>query len=236
MTLQELIEEFRHQVSDEAPPYLWGDDEVLGYAVDAQDRLVRATGGIADVTVAAADVGSPATRLQDLALTASDPYSTISPYVLRVRSARLLTAARDVTIAQEADMPAVTQQDYGWAQGMHFDDTDTGVVTHGVLGVREDKVRWVRVPDAADTCRMHVFRLPFPRIADQEDSLEVREEHHVSLILWMKHRAYSKQDAEARDDKQAKDNEVAFVRYCETARQEQERRKYRPRVVQYGGI
>ena len=236
MTLQELLGRFRGEVSDEDQPHLWSDAEILAYAIDAQDRMVRATGGIADVTVAAADVGSPVTRLQDLALTASDPYSTISPYVLRIRSARLLTVARDVVIAQEADMPAATQQDYGWAQGMHFDDTDTGVVTHGVLGVREDKVRWVRVPDAADTCRMHVYRLPFPRIAGQGDALEVREEHHVSLILWMKHRAYSKQDAEARDDRQAKDNEVAFVRYCETARQEQERRKYRPRVVQYGGL
>jgi hypothetical protein len=236
VTLQELIARFRSEVADEAQPHLWSDSELLTYAVDAQDRLVRATGGIADVTVAAADVGNPVTRLQDLALTANDPYSTISPYVLRIRSARLLTAARDVAIAQEADMPAVTQQDYGWAQGMHFDDTDTGVVTHGVLGVREDKVRWVRVPVEADTCRLHVFRLPFPRIDDQGDALEVREEHHESLLLWMKHRAYSKQDAEARDDKQAAESRAVFMQYCETARQEQERRKYRPRVVQYGGI
>lgn len=236
MTLQELIAEFRRQVADEAQPYLWSDPEVLDYAVDAQDMLVRALGGFADVTVAAADVGSPAARLQDLDLTASDPYSAISPWILRVRSARLLTAGRDVTIGQESDVKLVMVRDYGWTQGVSFDDADTGDVTHGILGVREDYVRWVRVPTDADTCRLHVFRLPFPRIGDQDDALEVQTQHHRHLILWMKHLAYSKQDAEARNDKIALDSKLAFEQYADKARREIERVRYRPRSVRFGGL
>ena len=236
MELQDLIEEFRRQVSDEDQPYLWSDPEVLDYAIDAQDTLVRRTGGLADVTVAAADIGSPQTRLQDLALVASSPYSLISPYVLRIRSGRLLTAARDIIVGQESDMQKVMVEDYGWSVGAAFDDAETGDVRHGVLGVRENYVRWVKVPAATDTCRLHVFRLPYPRIAAQEDDLEVQAQHHRALLLHMKHLAYSKQDAEARDDKQAATNETMFAQYCATARQEIDRVRYRPRVVQYGGL
>lgn len=236
MTLQDLIEQFRSEVSDEAPPFLWSDDEALLYAIDAQDMFVRIGGGIADVTVAAADVGTPATRLEDLSLTASNPYTSISPYILRVRSGRLLTAGRDVTFAQESDMQLVWVRDYGWTQGLSFDDSDTGQVTHGVLGVRDNHVRWVRVPDANDTCRLHVFRLPFPRIVKQEDDLEIADHHHLHLTKWMKHLAYAKQDAETRDDKQSATFEAAFRQYAETARKELERQRYRPRAVQYRGI
>jgi hypothetical protein len=236
VTLQDLIALFRAQVSDEWQPYLWSDPEVLQYAVDAQDMFVRAVGGLADVTVATADIGSPQTRLEDLALTADEPYSDISPYVLRIRSARLLTVARDVRIGRETDMKSTVVQDYGQTYGLTFDDEDTGNVTHGILGIREGKVRWVRVPSEADTCRMHVFRLPYPRIEDQGDALEIAAHHHYHLMSWMKHLAYSKQDAEARDDRLALESRQMFEAYCARARGEQERVRYRPGQVQYGGL
>lgn len=229
MELQDLIAEFRRQVSDEAQPYLWSDEEVLQYAIDAQDTFVRRIGGIADVTVPTPST----TRLTDLALTASDPYSAISPYILRIRSGRLLTAARDVAFAQEADMNRVMVRDYGWTVGASFDDADVGDVSHGVLGVRENYVRWYRVPSADDTCRLHVFRLPFPRIAAQEDDLEILEHHHFHLTKWMKHLAYSKQDAEARDDKLAEAFRISAEDYMRLAAQEQQRARYRPRQVQF---
>lgn len=229
MTLQELIEEFRRQVNDEAQPYLWSDEEVLAYAIDAQDVFVRRSGGIADVTVA-----SPSTtRLTDLDLTAGDPYSPISPYILRIRSGRLLTAARDVQFSQESDMDNVVKTDYGMTLGTSFDDTLTGAVSYGILGVRDNYVRWVKVPSDSDTCRLHVFRLPYPRIASQEDPLEVQEQHHRHLLLWMKHLAYSKQDAEARDDEKAEKFEAMAEKYMATASREQQRVRFRPRQVQF---
>lgn len=237
MDITDVITEFRRQVDDEAQPTLWSDTEILLYLADAQDMFVRLTGGIADVTVPAGSVGSPATRLADLALTAGDPYSAMSPYILRVRSARLITAARDIDVANEADLQNVMIKDYGWVKGLTLDDTDTGNVTHGVLGIRDNFVRWVRVPVENDTCRLNIRRLPFPRL-DGEDGppLEIGEEHHIHLIKWMKHMAYSKEDAETYDKALAEANEAAFTRYCEQSRKERERRNYKPRVVHYGGL
>lgn len=232
MDLQALIIHWRSQVDDESPPYLWSDDEALLYAIDAQDMLVRHTGGLSDMTVASADVGVPATRLADLPLTAGQPYTAISPYVLRIRSARLLTAKLDIAIASESDLRLVPFRDYGQTRGMSLDDTDTGEVRYGVLGIRDNFVRWARVPDAADTCRLHVYRLPYPRIASQEGSLEIAEQHHLHLVKWMKHLAYSKEDAETYDKKLAEDNETSFTAYCDMARKELERQRFKPRRVQ----
>jgi hypothetical protein len=236
MELQDLIARFRSEVSDEDQPYLWSDPDVLQYAIEAQDMLVRLTGGIRDVTVAAADVGAPPTRLADLVLADGSPYTAFSPYILRIRSGRLLTVARDVTFIQEADMGKVMVRDYGFSQGLSFDDADEGDVQYGVLGVRDKFIRWVRVPNAADTCRLHVMRLPYPRIEEQEDDLEVDAQYHAHLLDWMKYLGYSKQDAEARNDKQAATFRASFMAYADQARAEVERQRYKVRTVQYGGI
>lgn len=236
MELQALIEEFRSQIDDEAPPYLVSDDAALLYAIDAQDMFVRLTRGIADVTVPAAD-DPGSLRLHDLEFTAGDVYTAFSPYILRTRTATLLTAKRDVQIDNEADIPKRFIRDYGLQiQSIALDDTETGDVTCGVLGVRDGYVRWYKVPTDADTVRLHVLRLPYPRIASQEDALEIQEQHHLHLVKWMKHLAYSKQDAEIYDKKQADANEASFKSYCDQARQEIERQRYKPRVVQYGGL
>jgi hypothetical protein len=236
MTLQELVAYFRAQVADEDQPYLWSDEEVLLYAIDAQDMLVEATGGIADTTVAAADVGSPATRLPDLALTADTPFTAHSSLILRIRSGRLLTAARDIEFISESGMDKTVMLDYGFSQSQSFDDEDTGDVKFAVLGVRDNQVRWVRVPSEADTCRLHFYRLPYPRIADLDDTLEVDSRHHIHLVHWMKYLAYSKQDAETRDDKQAANARAAAEHYADQARRRLERQRYKPRVVSYGGL
>lgn len=227
MTILELIAHFRAQVSDEAAPFLWPDAEVLLYVIDAQDELALRTGGIADATT---------NDLTLLTLTAAQPFSALSPHVLRIRSGRLLTAKRDVKFISEADVEQIVFNDYGFSQGLSFDDADTGEVRFGVLGVEEDQVRWVRVPAAADTCRLHVFRLPYPRIVNTASPLEVDVRHHIHLVKWMKHLAYSKQDAETRDDKQAADNFAAFAAYADGARKQLERKRYKPRVVHYGGV
>ncbi len=241
MNLQDLIARWRSQVSDEQDPYLWSDDEALAYAIDAQDVFVRLTGGIADVTVALADVGNPQTRLQDLDVTVATPFAALSPYILRYRAARLLTARQDVRIINHSDLPVTSGRaattDYGLlGTTLQLDDADAGEVLYGMLGLRDGYVRWFRVPTATDTCRLAVYRLPYPRIADETSPLEIGEQHHLHLIKHMKYLAYSKQDAEVYDKGQAESNKAAFEAYCADAKGELERQRYKPRQVQYGGM
>jgi hypothetical protein len=232
MTPQELIAEFRNQVSDNAQPTLWSDDEVLRYMIDAQDMFVRRTGGIADMST---------TQIVNVTVTLNTPFTAHSPYILRIMSGRLLTAKRDIYFVHESDIANLREEDYGSQLRFDLDDADVGEVRYGVLGLEEKKIRWLKVPEANDTCRLRVYRLPYPRLPSTwdevtDETLEIDEQHHRHLLLWMKSLAYSKQDAETRDDKKAKENEEAFLRYCVQAGGEIERRRFKPRVVHYGGL
>lgn len=229
MTPQQVLDQFRSEMSDQEQPYLWSDDEVLLYLIDAQDRLVKAMGGIADATTAA---------IVEVPVVAGEALAAHSPYILRIRSGRLSSANRDVRMVNEADLGRLAiDPDYGRRAYLTLDPDDTGPVTHGILGIEKDKIRWLRVPDASDTCLLNVLRLPYPRISDWNNgSLEVDEDHHLHLVTGMRARAYRKQDAEARNDEMAERLEKAFSAYCEMARREAERKRYKPRVVQYGGF
>lgn len=224
-TFQDLIELFRVQMSDEDPPYLWGDDEVLTYAMDAQDTLVRATGGIIDMQTAA---------LCQLAVVANSPWSPINPYVLRLRSGRLLTTKQDIVFGSQGELKEnYPYWDYGWSypEASLMDDSFTGPTQFGILGMQENQVRWYPVPTVSETCQAVAYRLPYPRPSTQESAIEVGTEHHIHLVKWMKHMSFSKVDTETYNPKAAKENEEAFNAYCEKARREAERRRYKPRTV-----
>lgn len=227
MELQALIDEARHQLGDESVPFLWSNDALLKYAVDAQDMYVRLTGGIPD---------SRTVALTEVAVVENEPYSDHSPYILRIRSGKLLTAKRPVKFLQEADLQSMPVQDYGITFPQWLDDTVVGEVRAGILGVEKNAIRWYRVPNADDTCQLNILRLPYPRITDTDGCLEIDEQHHLHLVMWMKHLAYSKEDGETYDEKLAATNKEAFERYCAMAKVEEERQRYRPRVTQYGGI
>lgn len=238
MTLPELMAAFRAEVADEALPYLWSDAEVLRFAIDAQDTFVRKTGGISESGAGGFAAASPGLDICTLTLTASSPWSAHSPYILRIRSGTMVTAQRDVEFISEGDLRTTMVRDYGWTVGATLRDDDTGPVTHGILGLQDGYVRWYRVPDAADTCRLHVYRLPYPRITDSNGStqLEIAALHHFHLIKWMKHLAYSKQDAEARDDKRALESKAEFEDYVKEAAREVSRVRYKPRQVQFRDV
>lgn len=237
MNVDDVIAEFRSQVDDEAPPYLWSDPSAMLYLADAQDRLVKACGGITDLTAVATDAGviaNPPTKFADLVVAQNAVSTAHSQFWLRIRSIRLVTAKVDLTIINESDMRVIPVRDYGWTRGLNLDDTDVGDVRFAVLGILENQIRWLRVPNVADTARVHFYRLPYPRLTDVNGPpLEVTSDHHLHLVKWMKYLAYSKEDAETYDKKLSEINKAAFEEYCEQARKEIERRRYKPRVVQF---
>lgn len=220
MQIQDLITLFRKQVSDLEAPYLWDDDEVLEYVVDAQDTFVRLIGGISDLGF------NPETQvLTDLPLTAGNPITPLPDYVLHTRSGRLLGAKRNIDFVDPSDLGQYIRfNDYGNAATLYLDDTATGPVQCAIKA-DDTVVRWYMVPSEDDICRCHIYRLPYPRIEDQEDELEIQAMHHPHLVMWMKHRAYSKEDAETYDANLAALNKVAFEDYCAAAKLEAERRR-----------
>lgn len=228
MTITEVIDEFRRQVQDLEKPYLFSDEEIMLWLIDAQDMLVRGFGGFADYFTP---------ELTQIPVSATDPWSDISPYILRIRSGQMQTARTPVEFIHEGDLASIRMQDYGFTIPVGFlDDDDTGPVRAGILELTDGKIRWYKVPVADDVCKVHIYRLPYPRIKDENSCFEVQEQHHLHLIKWMKYLAYSKEDAETYDASLAEKNETAFNNYVEKVKQEVSRLRHKPKQVRYGGI
>lgn len=231
MNSGDLYRLFRSDVDDTARPYLWSDAEVYRYMNDAYRQFVRLTGGIPDVV-------SDDTIVD---VVAGEAFSRISPRILRIRQAYLESSRRDLIIVNEQGAGGMVGSDYGAAKSM-LHDTTQGAINYMVVGLQRDQssglVRWMRVPAENDTVRLSIYRLPM-RYADEGDEEftfpEIGEEHIEWLLLWMKARAYGKQDAETYDRGRRDANVADFNAYCRSAKAEWERYKHKTRVVAYGG-
>jgi hypothetical protein len=107
-----------------------------------------------------------------------------------------------------------------------------------MIGAQQNLVKWLQVPIADDAANLVIYRLPLTKITDAggQEFVDVSEEHHYSLLMWMKALAYKKQDAETFDRAKSAENEAGFHAYCQQAKAELERRKHKNRVVAYGGL
>lgn len=229
MTADDLYDLFRSDVVDAVEPYLWSDTEVWAYMNDAYRMFVRLTGGIPDAS-------SSLTRLN---LVAGRATNSVSPLILRFRSAYLLSDGTELKIINEAELPRLTASDYGQNNPQRR-NLLTGKVTHMVTGsdrsASNGVVRWVYIPDAADTVQLSVQRLPLDTIGPRSEFTEIGEEHHEHLMLWMKHRAYGKQDAETFDRGRRDEFGQAFRAYCAEAKVEWNRYRSHNMSVAYGGL
>lgn len=229
MTSDDLYALFRSDVVDAVAPYLWSDTEVWGYMNDAYRMFARLTGGIPDTTSA----------LTRLALTPGVATNAVSPLILRFRSAYLLSDGTELKIINEADLPRLATSDYGQVNPARR-NLLTGKVTHMVTGMdrcaTSGTVRWVYIPDAEDTVQLSVQRLPLEAVESGFEFPEIGEEHHEHLMLWMKARAYGKQDAECFDRGRRDEYTQAFRTYCAEAKAEWNRYRSHNMSVAYGGL
>ena len=122
-------------------------------------------------------------------------------------------------------------------QGATFDKTYTwkaGPLKTLVAGIQKGMLRAWPLPNEAAEIALDVFRLPKP--VGEGDQLEIDEQHHIYLLHWVKHLAYSVHDAETFDRRRAEEYEAKFRAYCTRAREEQTRARRQVGSVQYGGL
>lgn len=220
-----LHDAYREEVRDTEGAELWSSGEIYRYANDAQNMFCRLQGGIADAT-------SSLTRIS-AAIGAT--YGNLSPRILKVRYASRASDGNEVEILNFEDLQQPSMNDdYGSFKRTSLDNT-TGDIRAIVTGIETNKVRFVYIPEAADTINLIVYRLPKEDITGSGIELEIDEQHHEHLLLWMKHRGYSKQDAETYDKQKAAEFEFRFREYCRQAREEREKREHKYRTVVYGG-
>lgn len=221
MNAGELRDLFRAEVRDDVEPYLWSDPEVYAYVDDAQKMFCRLQGGISDASSA----------LTVLAAPANTTFVTISPLILKLRAATLQSDYSNIEILNYEDVQPTRENprpDY------RLDNT-RGRIEAMVVGLEPNKVRLIRIPDSDQTISLVVYRLPLVSITGPAQNLEIDEHHHRHLLLWVKHLAHQKQDAETFDRGRSDAFSAQFIAYCDQARVERERREHKFRTIAYGG-
>lgn len=230
MDTRKLLDRFRSEVHDTGLPPLWSDEEVAGYADEAQKQLCRLSGGISDST-------SALTRVRATAL---EPWGRIDSRILEIRYAKRASDNREVLLINFEDIqhrPVIAETYSRLPLNLTFDDTRTGEVRAMVVGMEAKKVRWIDVPLVDDTIELIVYRDPLRTISLEDlAELEVDEKHHIHLLKGMKAAAYGKEDAECFDKGKKEQYEGEFRVYCEQVREERERREKKHRFISYGGI
>lgn len=221
-----LHDRFRSDTRDLGDPPLWTSAEIYQYLDDAQNMFARLTGGIADATSA----------VTQIAVTAGAVFVNLSPKILKIRTAQRLSDYRDVELLNVEDMqqPSITS-DYGLVTRHSRLDATVGPIRALVLGMEANKARLVDIPAVDDTLALTVYRMPLAAITTTGQTLEIDEQHHEHLLLWVKRCAHMKQDAETYDRGRAERFEQQFTAYCSQAKLERERREHKYRSIVYGG-
>jgi hypothetical protein len=220
MNSTQLVDLFRAEMRDQVTPYLWIDEEAYGYLDEAQVRFCELTDGIADARTPI---------VTEIDITAGEEWYPTHPSIKQIRKATRADTGREVKLytAEQAD-----------SAGILFSGGRVGNLAGLVLGIEANVMRATPVPNETTTVNLSVYRLPLVVITSEEDEqeLEIPAQHHVSLLMWMKARAYDKQDAETFDRRKSDDFRARFEDYCVVAKRDQGRARRVQGNVVYGGI
>lgn len=231
LTPEYCIESFRSDVDDPLQPgdgdtpdadCLWKDADVLRYLNDAQVMVARKALCLRDVL--------------DIDMVPGEALYPLPAWVLRPRSARVASDDRKVCLVNGTDGSLYGDDDYG----RQFRATDTlseGPVEALIFDEQTGKVRAFPKPTVAETVQLYHFRLPKKRVDDTDCVLEIADERYERvLLLWMKKRAYEKEDADTLNKKLSEKYELDFYRELNDLIGENTRRVRRAGTVRYGGL
>lgn len=230
MNSSDLLNALRLELADVTEPTLWSDAEIYGYIDESQKQFCRMVGGIGDGSSPLTQLSiAPVIQVAPAPPIAASEWVAISPLILKFRDAYRSADVRPVTIVNYEDMPA---------HGLRFNGRTAPHPDALVIGIEPGRARMYPAPNLLSTgvIQLIVDRLPLKSIDDSDQKLEIAEQHHINLLMWMKHRAFSKQDADTYDAKKSVDFGAAFREYCAEAKKEKERAMHKTRVVAYGGI
>ena len=86
--------------------------------------------------------------------------------------------------------------------------------TQPCYAIQDDtRITLVDRPSVAGTLYVEGYRVPLRALANDNDKPEINEAHHIHLVQWALHRAFSKPDADTRDPGRAAAAEAKFTAY-----------------------
>lgn len=195
MNLGDLVRRWRVLAKDAVKPYLCSDDDVTDWLNDAENeacirgRLIRED-QLAEVC--------------QIALTPGTAAYALHPSVYEIHGLRLVPVA-----GRTRPLSLVTRE---W---LDAEINDWRTTTRPAEWVIQDDTRLVIVGliEASDVLQLDTYRLPLTPMEDEYDTPEIHQTHHVHLIQWALHRAFSIPDNELFDAKRADLAEQEFTAY-----------------------
>jgi hypothetical protein len=219
MNATDLLELARTELDDEEGDYLWSDTLLYRYIDLAQMEFAKQTECFKD---------SFTDSVVEVDVAANESTVELSPLIIRIEKAYLnsdnseISVINENEIAQEYD-GEVWRTATGTPRFLVF-DTDT---TYG---------RLVPTPTANDTIYLSVIRYPLREISSSYATLEVKDRRHQYFLLdWVKHLAYSVNDADVSNPELADKHKASFLANCMQVRSEIIQKHRRPGTVRYGG-
>lgn len=185
MKLGDIILQARAELDDQAEPFLWPDDELQGYANEAEQEACRRSRLLIDSTT---------TAITQMTVTLGDPMITLDSRIIFVRRARL--SGQDAPLARST-VREIDAFIPGW------EDVSNSTPLAMITDYETGKLRLYPPPVAAGTLKLNVYRLPLLDMNENTDSPEINARFHRSLIHWIKYRAYLKKDSETHDPDEA---------------------------------
>ena len=191
MNLKQYRDQFRIDMGDKSSPPMWSNDDIDGYANDAEDETCRRALLLVDSTSLATEYP----------ISAGDEGIDLHPSVLYVRRARTASNGRlfpKVARAMDEEVP-------GW------EDAAPSRPVVFVPDWQSGYLRFWPPASANDVVKLTVVRTPLRPMSDDCDSPEIPERYHRALLDWMKHLGYQKQDADTMDIAKAAQFEARFA-------------------------
>lgn len=237
----ELKDIFRSEVDDKeggnaGEDFLWSDEDVFRYMHRAQRQFVRDTRILRKT--------APFTpALTELAFTASGAtgFLTVDSRITRITRARMATSA--AANADPLEIANAEDLDDGFFVNDYHSifvgdwENKTGPARFLIANLQENQVRLVPIPTIDDTVRLTVMHLPLQTVSCDTAALEVTEEEdQQTMLLWMQHLAYLKQDADTYDKDLSEKFKAEFKEGTETRQREVFRQRIRRTPARYGGI
>lgn len=189
MKLKELISECRSRLDDKAAPFLWSGDELTRWINEAVDEAALRARLIYDET-------SPLTRIQVAANRATYP---LDNKIFMVDRVILGSTGNELCRTNQPDLDDSVCH---WR---------TIVGTPQWFIDEQSYLRLYPMSAVADTVQLAVWRTSDCPLKADEDVPEIPPRHHMNLIEWVRFRAYSKQDADTKDDQKAAEGLSLFT-------------------------
>ena len=183
MTLEELTALYRAQSQDTEEPYFCSNELLAMYASEAQEEACRRG-------MLLRDAASP---LCTVSYAPGDETIALDARIVQV--IRAFVDGYPVDVVGESQMDAFMPTWHAQSTAIRPSKL--------VAGVTAGRLHLWPIPSQAGQIKLHVLRLPLKRLVNDTDKPEIRQEAHPALVEWMMYRAYSRDDADMRDERQA---------------------------------